>query len=245
MTGAAKMALLANARGRGGEARGAYGEMRGESNEMRGGNYGGMRNESTNMEAMGYYPPLWQDPESRRRRDRRGRFTSEMDGGSARYEMEGGNSRMESEERRPMQIGFRMEEDMSRYRSDAGYPRMNESEHRRSQMDKGHAEGKGMMKLDKKLAEEWVNKLKGAGKGQKWSMEQVKKIMEQLGLEVDPLEAYVTMNMLYSDFADVARKYGLRPEDFFADLAEAWLQDEDAEAEDKLMAYYECVVLGK
>lgn len=231
MTGAAKMAMIA-ARSRGNEARGAYG------------NYNEMRNESTSMEAMSHYPPMWNEPESRRRRDRRGRFTSEMDGGSARYEMDGGSTGMEAEDRRPMQIGFRMEEDMSRYRSDAGYPRMNESEHRRSQMDKGHAHGKGMAKLDKQLAEEWVHKLKGAGKGQKWTMEQVKKIMEQLGLHVDPLEAYVTMNMLYSDFADVARKYGLRPEDFFADLAEAWLDDEDAMAQDKLMAYYEYVVLG-
>ena len=241
MTGAAKMALLANARGRGGEARGAYGEMRGANNEMRN-MYEGMRNESTSMEAMGYYPPMWQEPESRRRRDRRGRFTSEMDGGSARYEMEGGSSRMESEDRRPMQIGFRMEEDMGRSRSDAGYPRMNESEHRQSTMDKGHAQGKVMGKLDKKLADEWVNSMLTADgyKGKRWSQEQAKQIMTQHSINCDPLEFYVVMNMMYSDYGKIAEELGMDNADFYAKMAKAFLDDEDAR-EGKLMLYYECV----
>lgn len=226
MRGVAKMAVLTAARN-GGEMRGAYNEMRGAS---------------TSMEAMGHYPPMWNEPENRRRRDRRGRFTSEMDGGSARYEMDGGSARMESEDRRPMQIGFRMEEDMSRYRSDAGYPRMNESEHRRSQMDKGHAKSMGGGKLDKRTAEEWLKNLKNAdgSKGPHWTMDQARTVMEQLGIDCDPLEGWVAMNMLYSDYAEVAKKLGVNNVDFWACMAQAFLDDEDAR-EGKLMLYYECI----
>lgn len=237
MTGAAKMLLIANAK-RGGEMRGAYNEMRGA--------YGGMENEmrgaSTSMEAMGHYPPMYNEPESRRRRDSRGRFTSEMDGGEARYEMNGGNARMEAENRRPMQIGFRYEEDAGRYHADVVYPRMNETEHRRSKLEKGHAQGMGGGKMDKRTAEEWLKNLKNVdgSKGPHWTMEQAKTVMEQLGIDCDPLEGWVTMNMLYSDYAEVAKKLGVNNVDFWACMAQAFLEDEDAR-DGKLMLYYECI----
>ena len=245
MTGAAKMAVLANARGRGGEARGAYGEMRGANNEMRGGNYGGMRNESTSMEAMGYFPPMWQEPEDRRR-DSRGRFvrsemnTSENMRSEGRYR--GEREERDPMDRAPMQIGFRYEEDMGRYRSDAGYPRMNESEHRRSPMDKGHAQGKGMGKLDKQTADEWVNNMTTADgyKGKRWSQEQAKQVMMQQGIDCDPMEFYVAINMMFSDYGKIAEEMGIDNVDFYAKMAKAFLKDPDA-VQDKLMAYYSTI----
>lgn len=221
MTGAAKMLLIANAK--------------------RGGMYNEMRGESTSMEAMGHYPPMYNEPESRRRRDSRGRYTSAMDGGEARYEMNGG-TRMEAEDRQPMQIGFRYEEDAGRYHTDTGYPRMNETEHRRSKMDKGHAMGSGHGKLDRKAAEEWVGKMKTAEgyKGKKWGIEQSGQIMMQMGIDCDPLEFFVAMNMMVSDYGKVAEEMGIDNEYFYAQMAKAFLKDPDA-VPDKLALYYECI----
>lgn len=221
MTGAAKMLLIANAK--------------------RGGTYNEMRGESTSMETMGHYPPMYNEPESRRRRDSRGRYTSEMDGGEARYEMNN-RTRMEAEDRRPMQIGFRYEEDTERYHTDVGYPRMNETEHRRGKMEKGHAQSDAWKKLDKKTADEWLKNLKNAdgSRGPHWTMEQTKTVMEQLGIDCEPMEGWVAMNMLYSDYVDVAKKMGVNNVDFWASMAKAFLDDEDA-VPDKLAMYYECI----
>ena len=47
----------------------------------------------------------------------------------------------------------------------------------------------------------------------------------------------VTMNLMYSDFSEVAAKYGVGAARFYADLARAFLSDKDAE-DDKLGRYY-------
>ncbi|MDY4223633.1 MAG: hypothetical protein SOX75_03020 [Candidatus Limivicinus sp.] len=49
------------------------------------------------------------------------------------------------------------------------------------------------------------------------------------------------MNMLYSDYFKVAKKFIVNNTEFYANLAEAFLCDKDA-ADDKLIRYYECVV---
>lgn len=50
------------------------------------------------------------------------------------------------------------------------------------------------------------------------------------------------MCSIYSDYAEVAKKYGLSGNaEFFADMAHAWLDDKDA-VEDKAAAYY-CYVI--
>ena len=52
-----------------------------------------------------------------------------------------------------------------------------------------------------------------------------------------------TMNMMYSDYYKVAEKYGLNRPDFYADLAEAFLNDKDADrGEAKLAQYYYGIV---
>lgn len=69
--------------------------------------------------------------------------------------------------------------------------------------------------------------------------------------ETDPLKPAdvsnmcwnVTMNMMYSDYSDVANKYGGGAVRFYADLAKAFLYDPDGgEAKDKLGAYYHAVM---
>lgn len=234
MRGAMKMAMINTMRN----------DARGSMNYEAQGNYrmeGGGGN--ARMEGGGTYRMEGgqNEIENRRRRGRNGRFIrSEMEGTNNTYQNE---MRYESEYREPMQIGFRYEDDSSRYRSDTGYPRMNESEHRTSKMEKGHAQGKGRGKMDRKTAEQWLQQMKNAdgSKGPHWSMEQTKLVMEQLGLDCDPLEGWVAMNMLYSDYVDVAKKLGVNNVDFWANMALAFLEDEDAH-EGKLMRYYTSVV---
>ena len=267
------------------EMRGGYGGMESESrggrarNEMRGGYE--MENEmrggsGSEMEMDG--------AEMRRRysRDRRGRFTGEMEnememesGGRwlppyydvdiNRYEVEpkdemqdnyrnemrgGGNrggrgeSRMRMEERNP--VGFAAHFD-SPGQSDASYKRMNEMEPKPSdQMEKGGAISQSMPKFDEQMAREWTGKMKNADgtKGPHWSMEEVKKVMSSRGIKEDPAKFYAALNMMYSDYCEVAKKSNVSNMDFFVEMAKAFLQDKDAGAQDKMAAYYEYVVIG-
>ena len=49
------------------------------------------------------------------------------------------------------------------------------------------------------------------------------------------------MNMVYSDYSKVAKKLNVSNIDFYAEIAKAFLDDQDA-APDKLARYYEFVV---
>lgn len=61
--------------------------------------------------------------------------------------------------------------------------------------------------------------------------------------DVDDYIWNATMNMIYSDYADVAQKYGVGSVEFYADMAEAFLYDDDGPApSQKLSRYYNYVV---
>ena len=68
--------------------------------------------------------------------------------------------------------------------------------------------------------------------------------MEQRGIKEDPARFYAAINMMYSDYSEVAKKINANNMDFFAEMAKAFLQDKDTGAQDKLAAYYEYVVRG-
>ena len=146
-------------------------------------------------------------------------------------------------------IGFdaNREMDPSQYRMNVGYEPRNEMEHRPGMRTAGgHASGSSwerMEPLTKEQAEKWVRSMKGAagGPGQHWNMEQAKQIMTRHGFQLDPVEFYVTLNMMYSDYSKVAQKMGVDKEEFYACMAEAFLNDEDARPE-KLALYHEYVV---
>ena len=56
----------------------------------------------------------------------------------------------------------------------------------------------------------------------------------------------MTMNMMYSDYYDVARKFGVNAPEFYAELARAFLMDKDGPGpEEKLCAYYRCIAHNK
>ena len=78
-------------------------------------------------------------------------------------------------------------------------------------------------------------------KGAHWNMDQTKQVMEQRGIQCDPVEFYIAINMMYSDYYPVAKKLNVNSVDFYADMARAFLEDKDA-GKDKLAKYFAYVV---
>ena len=122
------------------------------------------------------------------------------------------------------------------------YNTENEMEHRPSSKMGGYASTMSMP-MTKEMAEEWTEKMKNEDgtKGPHWTMEQTKQVMAQKGLQVDPVEFWTVMNMLYSDYSSVFKKHGLTSVGLYVDLACAWINDKDA-VPNKTATYYETVV---
>ena len=56
-------------------------------------------------------------------------------------------------------------------------------------------------------------------------------------------EVFAVMNMMYSDYCKVAKKFNINNVDFYVGMTAAWLDDQDTAAgEAKTARYYECVV---
>lgn len=210
------------------------------------------------------------DLESRRyRRDSRGRFRSEMDDEdnvdmhypglypfpppvyeagerNPDWDYTHRNTGSPRQERPRMnRIGF--DANSSRelnhdYREDASYNPRNEMEPRSGEMRMGGASGHST-KLDKETAEKWMSDLENEDgtKGPHWPMEQTKQVMTKRGFDCDPIEWWVAMNAMYSDYAKVAKKHNVNNIDFYADLAKAWLSDPDS-VDGKAAAYYHFIV---
>lgn len=146
----------------------------------------------------------------------------------------------------PVRSNYEMTHD---YPMDAGYEMRSEMDSRKSERMGGHASGidaDGYMVADhmtRDKAEEWVRSMRSASgtQGQHWSMDQAKQVMHRHGLSDDPLEFYVVLNMMKSDYGKVAKKLGVDKEEFYACMADAFLNDEDAH-KDKLERYYRSVV---
>ncbi len=136
-------------------------------------------------------------------------------------------------------IGFAGAEMGSNYRADATHKHKDELSHYRSQKQSGHASSMEAP-LDRKTAQEWVQKMKNAdgSTGEHWTFEQTSQVMKQRGVDCDPVEFYAAMNMLWSDYGSVAKKYGTDNVEYWAEMAKSFLLDKDAEG-NKLALYYE------
>ena len=78
--------------------------------------------------------------------------------------------------------------------------------------------------------------------GPHWPMAQTTAVMVSRGYHYDPAVWYAAMNMVYSDYFSVAKKHGVNTVEFYADMAEAFLDDKDAGGpEEKISAYYHCI----
>lgn len=89
-------------------------------------------------------------------------------------------------------------------------------------------------KLSQEMAECWVNSMRPYAK---WSMEETNEVISAKSLRVDPIEFYVVMNMMYSDYGEMI-PFDL---DTYIRLSIAWLQDADA-GEHKLYNYWKYII---
>lgn len=182
----------------------------------------------------------------RRSRDSRGRYTRRR-GGNMNYgdgfrpDSEGGYDKPSSTYRdmdyaEPSQIGFTVP-----YQDSVSYgPESSSGNH----IYMGHAKSLESPKsLNREKAQDWVKHMENAdgSQGAHWTMEQAKATQDRLGLKVNSLEFYVALNMMYSDYGKVAKKFNVDNPDFYAHLACAFLEDEDSQ-EEKLSKYYHYIV---
>lgn len=102
--------------------------------------------------------------------------------------------------------------------------------------------------LTMEQATAWVENMEGSDpakpRGGKWSPDEVKAYAKKVGIlpsGTQFAEFYAAMNAMYSDYAEVAKKYGVSSPDFYADLAKAFVCDKDAKP-DKAARYYKFIV---
>lgn len=114
----------------------------------------------------------------------------------------------------------------------------------RRQIGFQHNEDQGEQ-LTKEIAERWVAGMKGAdgSKGGRWKYNEIRQFAQNFGItgEHKVIEFFAIINAMASDYGKVAKKFGVDKVDFYAELAKAWMDDEDA-VPGKAMAYYDCIV---
>ena len=172
---------------------------------------------------------------ARRRRYSDGRF-------APRNEMRGGELRQDEMRR----IGFEMDEEEEPEMRYPMWPPMYENHYGghsgKSEQMRGKSSSMRFMPFDRKLADRWVEAMQEESGKELWSREEVEKISRKYGMDdLDKNEFYAVFNAVYTDFCEVAKKWGLDKAEFFADLARAFIEDDDAVG-DKVAAYYACVV---
>lgn len=111
--------------------------------------------------------------------------------------------------------------------------------------DAGHEYAMNPVKTEfgRNIAVDWVAGManEDGTTGSHWTMDQTKQVQAQKGINCDPVYFWVAMNMMYSDYCAVAKKFGADNPDFYAEMAKAFLEDKDA-ASGKLARYYYAIV---
>lgn len=94
-------------------------------------------------------------------------------------------------------------------------------------------------------AKRWTEHMENddGSKGPHWTLEQATAVANSIGVHVDPWIWFAALNMEYSDNFEVAQKYGLDRPEYYADLAKAFLFDEDGGGpKAKIAGYYHGIV---
>lgn len=107
-----------------------------------------------------------------------------------------------------------------------------------------HGASSDYIPFTEEMADKWYKHMENEDgtRGAHWTLEQAEQVMNQHGIDCDPIQFWVTLNMIYSDYVTVAKKHGVGDKvDFYVDMAKAFLCDKDAPA-DKLARYYEYIV---
>lgn len=106
----------------------------------------------------------------------------------------------------------------------------------------------GSGEMTKADAEAWVRHManEDGTSGPHWDINQTSAVAESMGITWDHFTTWcwwAAMNMMYSDYCEVAMRYGVSTPDFFAELAKAFLFDKDGPGpKEKLAAYYNGIV---
>ncbi len=110
----------------------------------------------------------------------------------------------------------------------------------------GHGDSMKPMTLED--AKHWAAKMENADgtMGGHWTIDQTNSVAKTYGIEFTHITEYcwnVTMNMMYSDYCQVAKRFGVDLPEFYASMAKAFLFDKDGpEPKGKIAAYYHCIV---
>lgn len=130
-----------------------------------------------------------------------------------------------------------------RYEGEHDRHRRSEKPHRKGYEEYDDDDWEEEGRLDEHTAHEWMEGLhnEDGSTGPHWTMEQVKQVLTQKNLKLDPLQAWVALNMMYSDYYTVAKKLNVNNVDFYLYMAQAFLEDKDA-TDNKLYAYYKHIV---
>lgn len=210
------------------------------------------------------WPPYGGDPgremndrdrmpvEGRRYRDERGRYTDRPTRRRAEHEDDRGMRYGEYENGPEMRrIGFERDPWEMGMHYGKSHEMQNDEEYGGNIIPMHrNGEKRGMPQpITRQRAVEWVGMMKSSDpakpQGGRWSMEEVKPYAQRVGIPTEGqefFEFFAIMNAMYSDYFEVAKKYNMQNNPaYFADLAKAWLHDEDA-VEDKAAMYYECIV---
>ena len=108
---------------------------------------------------------------------------------------------------------------------------------RHSQNSREHEADEKVM-FDEHKAKEWVSRMKNndGTTGEHFKAEQTEQMRNAHCPDCDKMEFWAAMNMMYSDYCDVAKKMNIDRPDFYAHMAKAFLMDKDA-GEDKMAKY--------
>lgn len=105
-----------------------------------------------------------------------------------------------------------------------------------------------MPKLTKAEKHQWEQSMHNTDgtHGPHYDMAQVVQAAEKVGIrfnEFDEKDLALIMNMFYSDYGQVFRKYGVDKPEFYADIAKAYFDDPDGpDPDDKLSRQYHCML---
>lgn len=108
----------------------------------------------------------------------------------------------------------------------------------------GHmSKGGEYRKVDEQMADTWVRRMKNADgtTGPHYKIEQAEQLRQMYCMECEKWEFYVALNMMYSDYCEVAQLMGIDTGEYYAHMAKAFLCDEDA-GDYKLQKYFMKVV---
>ena len=96
--------------------------------------------------------------------------------------------------------------------------------------------------LSKADAESWVSRMKNSDGtvGAHWTFEQTQDVAKQRNINCNPNDFWAVMNMMYSDYCQVAKRQSVDTPGFYADMAKAFLDDADA-ADGKAYLYWDCI----